>query len=104
MAISMQTAADIVFGADKDLHNKIRGAMLKLARDIRDDRANEDEDRIRWAQRVIGGRGDDAYDAVLRELSLRQVIQDGYVADDHTEAVVRNQVNTVLDDALNARG
>lgn len=101
MAISNETAALIVYGADKALHTKIRGAMLRLARNFRDDPANEGELRQKWAQGVLRG-GDGHYQAVLREVSLRQAIQDGYVADDHAEGVVQANVLAVLDSVLSA--
>jgi len=102
MAISTETAANIVYGSDKMLHIKIRGAMLKLARDVRDDPANEDEVRQKWARQVMAGN-DSSYAPVLRELSLRQAIQDGYTADNHTEQQVKTNVNAVLDDAIAAQ-
>jgi len=103
MAISNVTAAEIVYGSDQELHKKVRGGMLRLARTIRDTTdGSESEARQRWARQVIGG-SDSSYAAILRELSLKAPIQDNYATDDHTENTVKNQVDAVLDDAIAAQ-
>lgn len=104
MAISNETAAAIVFGADKLLHLRIRGAMLRLARIIRDSTdGTHGELRQRWARQVMAG-DDSTYGPILRELSLRPAIQDGYAGDSHAELVVQNAVLAVLDSVISARG
>lgn len=105
MAITTKTAADIVHGADHALHTVIKGAMLRHARIVRDG-TSQSEYHLRWARRVLSG-DDSSYPALLRELSLRQAIQDLYVAGgpyDETQAgQVRTNLAAVLDAAIAAQ-
>lgn len=104
MAISNLTAAQIVYGADKQLHLKLRGAMLRQARVIRDATdGSQSELRQRWARQVLAG-DDSTYGPLLRELSLRQAIQDGYADDSHLEGVIQSNMLAVLDSVISARG
>ena len=104
MAITTKTAADIVYGADHALHAVVKGAMLRQARIIRDTvDGTASEFHQRWARQVLGG-SDSSYPAILRELSLRQAVQDLYVAGgpyDETQAgTVRANLAAVLNSAI----
>lgn len=102
MAITTKTAADIVYGGDHALHPVIRGAMLRQARIIRDTvDGNASEFHQRWARQVLGGN-DGSYPAILRELSLRQAIQDLYIAGGPYDETAAGQVRTNLAAILNA--
>lgn len=102
MAITTKTAADIVHGPDHEIHSAVKGAMLRHARIVRDT-AGASEYHLRWARRVLSG-DDSSYPAILREMSLRQVVQDLYVAGgpyDETQAgAVRSNLAAVLDAAI----
>lgn len=105
MAITTQTAADIVHGPDHALHTVVKGAMLRHAR-IGRDTAGASEYHARWARRVLSG-DDSSYAALLRELSLRQAIQDLYAAggpyDETAAGQVRANLAAVLDAAIAAQ-
>lgn len=102
MAITTKTAADIVYGADHALHAVIKGAMLRQARIIRDTvDGTASEFHQRWARQVIGG-SDGSYPAILRELSLRQAVQDLYVAGGPYDETAAGQVRTNLAAVLNS--
>lgn len=102
MAITTKTAADIVYGADHALHPVIKGAMLRQARIIRDTvDGSASEFHQRWARQVLGGN-DGSYPAILRELSLRQAVQDLYVAGGPYDEAAAGTVRTNLASILNA--
>lgn len=102
MAITTKTAADIVYGADHALHPVIKGAMLRQARIIRDTvDGTATEFHQRWARQVLAGN-DGSYPAILRELSLRQAVQDLYVAGGPYDETAAGQVRTNLASILNA--
>lgn len=104
MAITTKTAADIVHGADHALHAVIKGAMLRQARIIRDTvDGSASEFHQKWARQVLGGN-DSSYPAILRELSLRQAVQDLYVAggpyDETAAGQVRSNLAAILNSAI----
>lgn len=102
MAITTKTAADIVHGPDHALHPVIKGAMLRQARIIRDTvDGTASEFHQRWARQVLGGN-DSSYPAILRELSLRQAVQDLYNAGGPYDETAAGQVRTNLAAILNA--
>lgn len=107
MAITTKTAADIVHGPDHALHPVIKGAMLRQARIIRETvDGTASEFHQRWARQVLAGN-DGSYPAILRELSLRQAIQDLYVAggpyDETAAGTVRNNLAAILNSAIAAQ-
>lgn len=102
MAIETKVAADIVHGPDHAIHATIKGAMLRQARIIRDTvDGTASEFHQRWARQVLGGNNS-SYDAILRELSLRQAIQDLYVAGGPYNETQAGTVRTNLAAILNA--
>lgn len=102
MAITTATAASIVHGPDHALHSVIKGAMLRQARIIRDTvDGSASEFHQRWARQVLGG-SDGSYQAILRELSLRQAIQDLYTLGGPYDETQAGQVRTNLAAILNA--
>lgn len=93
------TVADsIINGADKELHAKMRSALVKLALDI----ANEADDvpyhkvRRRWAERVLGSGTAFADRRARTLLAMDADIRAKYSTDDHTDA----EVGAVLSAAL----
>lgn len=107
MAITAKTAADIVYGPDHALHPVIKGAMLRHARIIRDTvDGSASEFHQRWARQVLAGN-DGSYPAILRELSLRQAVQDLCVAggpyDEAAAATVRSNLAAILNAAIAAQ-
>lgn len=102
MAITTKTAADLVYGPDHALHPVIKGAMLRQARIIRDTvDGTASEFHQRWARQVLGGN-DSSYPAILRELSLRQAVQDLYNAGGPYDEAQAGQVRSNLAAILNA--
>lgn len=109
MAITTATAAAIVHGADHAIHATVKGAMLRHARIVRET-AGASEYHLRWARQVLAGN-DGSYPAILRELSLRQAIQDLYIVgsaqgftgyDEAQAGAVRSNLAAILDAAIAA--
>lgn len=99
MATTNEVISDIINGPDKLLHKKARGAIVQVARDIIDEAAPVGafwHVRRKWAERVINNP-DIALPRVKVELSLSVAIRNAYVADDHTDAQVKNVVANNLD-------
>lgn len=96
MAVTHEITAAIVYGSDKKLHAKIKGALLRIARDIRDLNPADTPSRLKWADRVMSGQDSTSYAVALRELALKGVIQDAYVTDDHLDSLVKNQIDASL--------
>lgn len=107
MAITTKTAADIVHGPDHAIHATIKGAMLRHARIIREAvDGSASEFHQRWARQVLAG-SDGSYPAILRELSLRQAVQDLYIAggpyDETAAGTIRTNLAAILNAAIAAQ-
>lgn len=104
MAIEILKAGSIVHGADHAIHAAVKAAMLRHARIVRDTvDGTVSEYHQRWARQVLSGN-DSSYTAILRELSLRQAIQDMYVPGgaitEAQSAIIRTNLAAVLDAAI----
>lgn len=97
------TASDIIAGPDSTLKKQVRGALLKLALDIR----NEDPAtayhpvRRRWAERVWRGP-DFAITSALAYCALNAGIRAKYAANPSEPTTTDGEVETVLAAALPA--
>lgn len=107
MAVETLKAGLIVNGPDHAIHAAIKAAMLRHARQVRDTvDGTESEYHQRWARQVMAGNMS-SYDAILRELALRQAVQDLYTAGGpYTEAnaaTIKTNLAAVLDAAIAAQ-
>jgi len=95
------TASDIIAGPDSTLHKQIRGALLKLALDIRneDDATPYHAIRLRWAQRVWASP-DVAMASAKAYAALDAGIRSAYEANPTAPDVTDAEVETVLAAAL----
>lgn len=99
MATTNEVISDIIAGPDKLLFKKARGAIVQVAREIIDEAAPVGAFwyvRRKWAERVINNP-ELAMPRVRVELALTGGIRNSYVADDHTDAAVKNVVLSNLD-------
>lgn len=97
------TASDIIAGPDSTLRKQVRGALLKLALDIRgepDDTAYHAL-RLRWAQRVWASP-DVAIPTALAYCALSAGIRTKYEASPTNPATTDAEVEAVLSAALPA--
>lgn len=107
MAIEILKAGTIVHGPDHAIHAAIKAAMLKRAREIRDTTDGAaSEYQQRWARQVLSGN-DSSYTSILRELSLRQAVQDLFTAGgpytEQNAATIKTNLSAVLDAAIAAQ-
>jgi len=107
MPVTILRAGEIVHGADHPIHAIIKAVMLRHVRALRDNAdGTASEYQRRWARQVLAGN-DGSYGAILRELSLRQAVQDLFTAGGpYMEAdanVVKTNLIAVLDSAIAAQ-
>lgn len=95
------TASDIVMKPDSRLVKQARGALLKLANDIRDeaDTVAYHSLRLRWAQRVWQGP-DFALASALAYLALEGAIRTAFEANPTEPNVTDAAVEAIISAAL----
>lgn len=93
------TVADsIINGADRQLHAKMRSALVKLALDIVNEAPSTAYHRVRrrWAERVLASGTSFADRRARTLLALDADIRAGYDADAHTDAAVEAVLSAAL--------